>query len=139
MNTQSALDCRPSVQTLPLVAAQQLVLERARGGDRLSIVAADGQVRAMIEISADGAVLRLGGEKLTIQTEGALAIDAQRVAIHARQGMALTTGGDLVLRADGDVHSNARVQNITADLGDVKIKANDDVRLNGERVRSNCT
>jgi uncharacterized protein (DUF2345 family) len=123
---------------MALTASQQLVLERGPGGDRLSIVGPQGKLRAMIEISADGAVLRLGGDNLTIQTEGALAIDAQRVAIHAREGMALTTGGDLVLQADRDLYSTARIQNITADLGDVMIQANDDVRLNGERVRSNC-
>jgi uncharacterized protein (DUF2345 family) len=138
MSTQLEPVVRPNVQTIALTASQQLVLERGAGGDRLSIVGAQGEVRAMIEISADGAVLRLGGDKLTIRAEGALAIDAQRIAIHAREGMALTTGGDLVLQADRDLYSNARAQNITADLGDVKIRANDDVRLNGERVRSNC-
>ena len=34
--------------------------------------------------------------------------------------------------------TSARAQAITARLGDVSVKANDDVRLNGERVRLNC-
>jgi hypothetical protein len=34
--------------------------------------------------------------------------------------------------------SQARIQNITAVLGNVNVKANDDVRMNGERVRMNC-
>jgi len=36
------------------------------------------------------------------------------------------------------MHSLARVQNIKADLGNVNVTANDDVSINGERVRVNC-
>ena len=42
------------------------------------------------------------------------------------------------VEAVGDVKSAGRSQEIVADLGDVRVKANDDVRLNGERVRCNC-
>ena len=38
----------------------------------------------------------------------------------------------------GDLETYARVQHHTATLGNVNIRANDDVRLNGERVRMNC-
>jgi hypothetical protein len=42
------------------------------------------------------------------------------------------------LQASGDLHSEARIQNVTATLGDVNVRANDDVKLSGERVRVNC-
>jgi hypothetical protein len=38
----------------------------------------------------------------------------------------------------GDIHSEACSQKITAHLGNVDIKANDDVTLDGERIRMNC-
>ena len=42
------------------------------------------------------------------------------------------------LTAAGDLTTQGRTQTIVADLGDVKVKANDDVCLNGERVLVNC-
>lgn len=48
------------------------------------------------------------------------------------------TEGDLKLQVAGDLHSEARVQNVTATLGDVNVRANDDVKMIGERIRMNC-
>ena len=36
------------------------------------------------------------------------------------------------------IQDNAMKSAVTADLGNVNVKANDDVRINGERVRVNC-
>jgi hypothetical protein len=32
----------------------------------------------------------------------------------------------------------ARIQNITAELGNVNLQANDDVKIDGERILMNC-
>lgn len=42
------------------------------------------------------------------------------------------------LGPEGDIATRAREQVIEARLGDVRVKANDDVKLNGERIRLNC-
>jgi hypothetical protein len=90
-----------------------------------------------VAITADGPVLRFEGG-LALQTDGPLAIDAEQVTLHGRQGVAISSGGDAWIQVEGDLHSNARIQNITADLGNVNVKANDDVKINGERVKVNC-
>ena len=61
-----------------------------------------------------------------------------RVAIHGRRDVSISSGGDATVEAAGDLETFARAQHHTANLGNVNIRANDDVRLNGERVRMNC-
>ncbi len=127
-----------TIQTLSLVGKQKLVLERRPGQNVLQIISSEGQVTLTVQITPAGPVLRFEGSGLMIQTAGALAIDAECVAIHGREGLALTSGGDAKISVAGDLDTEARIQNITAFLGNVNVKANDDVKLNGERVMMNC-
>ncbi|MGB5986492.1 MAG: hypothetical protein WBG37_14395 [Desulfobacterales bacterium] len=75
---------------------------------------------------------------LEIHAGGNLSIDAKSIAINGREKLAHRSSGDLEIQAEGDLRSAARAQEITADLGNVDIKANDDVTLDGERIRMNC-
>lgn len=125
-------------QTVELVADQRLVIEYHHHSNVLNIVGSDEQISLSIHVTEDGPVMRIGGNTLTIQTEGSLSIDAKKVSIHSREGTSLTTSGNFEIQAAGDIHSNARIQTITANLGSVDIKANDDVKLKGERIRLNC-
>jgi hypothetical protein len=126
------------VQTVPLVAGQHLLIEQLPERNLLQIVGPDGQARFSLEITRDGPVLRFDRGGLTIRAAGPLAIDAEAVAIHGREGVAITSGGDALIAARGDLESRARIQNLTAVLGNVNIRANDDVKLDGERIRMNC-
>jgi hypothetical protein len=126
-------------RTLPLVANQTLVLERTDDGNLLTIVGADGQVRLSVQITPAGPILRLEGSGLMIQTTGDLAIDAQRIALHGREGVAISSGANASIQVAGELTTEARSQNISAVLGDVSVHANDDVKLNGERVKLNCS
>jgi len=129
---------RPDAHDIELVGGQRLVVEHHSTGDIIQIVAGDGRMGMRIRVTPAGALLELEGMDLKIQTAGDLAIEADRLALHGRSSVAVTTGGDAILYAAGDMHSRARVQNITADLGNVNVTANDDVSINGERVRVNC-
>ena len=125
-------------QTVELVASQKLVIERHDGWDVLTIVGAGGGAALSIHVTERGAELEIGGGDLTLRTRGELSIDARKVSLHGREGVALTTGGDMAIHAEGDMRSSARAHEITADLGDVDVRANDDVKLDGERIRMNC-
>lgn len=125
-------------ERLALIGGQQLVLERGATRNVLTIVRADGMVALSVHLTAAGPVLRVEGAALEIHAQGDLALSAGRVSIHGREHLALTSGGDVQLHGEGDLHSEARIQNITAALGNVNVKANDDVKLNGERVMMNC-
>jgi len=124
--------------TLPLVADQRLVVAEQPQGNLLQLVGADGVVTLSIHVTEEGPVLHVAGSALKILAEGSLAIDAQTVALYGREGLSLSTGGDVVIEAEGDLRSRARTQQMTATLGDVDIYANDDVKLDGERIRMNC-
>jgi hypothetical protein len=122
---------------VPLAGQHQLVVDRRpdrslvhlRGGAGISLT---------IEITASGPVLRFQGPALAIDAGGALAISAETIAIHARQGLQLSAGGDARVAVGGDLEVTAAAQALRARLGDVAVRANDDVTLNGARVLLNC-
>jgi len=124
--------------TLALAHGQTLAVETDPAGSVIRLVGADGQMTLTVHITPAGPVLQFGGAGLAIQADGDLAVSARRLVLHGREEVTVCTDGDLTVRATGDLHSSARIQNLTAELGNVNVKANDDVRLNGERVMVNC-
>lgn len=125
-------------QTVELVASQKLVIERHDGCNVLTIVGSGGSAPLSIRITERGAELEIGGNDLALRTRGELSIEARKVSLHGREGVAVTTGGDVAICAEGEMRSRARAHEITADRGDVDVRANDDVKLDGERIRMNC-
>ena len=125
-------------QTIELIGDRQLVVEHRPAENVLQIVGADGRVSLSIHITPAGPVLRFEGSGLIVQTAGALEIDAQRVLIQGREGVAIASGGDAVIQVAGALSLQADAQQLTARLGDIEIRANDDVAVNGERIRMNC-
>ena len=114
---------------LALQNGRQLLVSHSDGCDRLEIIGADGRPVLTLELGPAGPVLRLEGD-LTLQTGGDLRLKARNLAFEAT--------GEFHVQAGGDLHATARQHHITADLGNVNVRANDDVRLNGERVMVNC-
>lgn len=107
-----------------------LHIDSVGDGHTLRLVGPGGGQRLEIAITPQGPVLRLGGN-LRVELTGDLAVEARRIALHGREGLALSSGADGSVQVVGDLA-------VTADLGDVSIRANDDVRIDGERVRMNC-
>jgi len=128
----------PKDQIVELTGRHRLLVERDPGGDIVRFLNPSGTVTLSVSLTENGAVLRFEGASLVLQAAGNLAIEAEQLRLHGRTGVSLSTGGDLSLQATGDLHSEARIQNVTATLGDVNVRANDDVKLSGERVRVNC-
>jgi uncharacterized protein (DUF2345 family) len=127
-----------AVQVVDLRGDRHLFIDQGLQEDRLVITGADGRVSLTITVTDQGPVLHLEGAGLMIRTDGNLAINAKSLAIHGRDGIALTSGGDAHICVDGDLTTRARIQNITAELGNVNVQANDDVRIDGERILMNC-
>ena len=126
---------RPSV--LELSGGQTLVIDRTADGETLELVSPDGVVQLVVDVTPTGPVLRFDSS-LRIQASGALELDAARVAIRGTDGVTIESGTDVRIVARGDLDTEARVQHITARTGNVELKANDDVKLKGERIRLNC-
>lgn len=126
----------PTVARLRLGSCE-VVIERTETGGVLRLVAADGAQPLEIEVGPRGPLLRLRAG-IGIVVDGPISLSAQAVALTAREEISLNSGGGIALRADGDVTSEGRDNTIVARLGDVAIRANDDVRVNGERIKLNC-
>ena len=63
---------------------------------------------------------------------------AEEISLTARHELKLQSEGTMALQASGDMSIDAEAHSISARMGDVKIKANDDVIALGERIRMNC-
>jgi hypothetical protein len=125
-------------QAVELSGEQRLLVCRHDDGDRVQFIDRNGKLTLTVIVSEHGTVLRFEGASVAVQASGELSIEAERLSLHGRSGTAITSGGELTLQASGDLHSTARCQSVVATLGDVRLQANDDVKLSGERVRMNC-
>ena len=143
----SSLDMNPkchndptdsAVTSLQLVGNQQLTVEKRERYNLIRIHGAQGKVSLTIEVSETGPVLRFDGVALAIETAGALSVDAETISLHGRQGVTVSSGRNAAIQVSGDLETSARIQNIRAELGNVNVTANDDIRLVGERVLLNC-
>ena len=114
-----------------------LEIRREDGTDLVTLLAPDGRACLSIEVGEGGPVLRLEGAA-TLRLGGALRVDAERLELHGRSGVALTSGGAMEVSAEGDLVTQGLRQRITSSRGDVQVEANDDLRLDGERVLVNC-
>lgn len=122
---------------LECVGGQRLLVERGAQEDLLTLVSSSGDIVFSVRITPSGPVLRFESG-LRIEASGALEFSGKSLELSGEEGVNIRSGGDATIHAVGDLSSTARIQNLTARLGNVNLKANDDVRLIGERVRLNC-
>ncbi|HEY0134349.1 MAG TPA: hypothetical protein VGB85_09725 [Nannocystis sp.] len=134
-----------AVQRLALSSGYSVESNESLSEGVLSIKAPDGRVFLKITLGADGPMVELQSASLSVAARGELTLDCQKLAINAAEGVAIRSGGDIVQVAQGDVRvvaggvidSEGHAQNLRARRGDVQLTANDDVALDGERVRLN--
>ena len=127
---------RPLGEDIKLPGGQRVVL-KSDGQDSIIRVEAAGTVLVSMRITDQGAEL-LFEDGLQMRSQGKLTLDGDQVTIRAREELHLESGGEASITATGDLHTEARIQNIRATLGNVNLKANDDVKLRGERILLNC-
>jgi hypothetical protein len=100
------------------------------GGELVTIRDPAGQVELEVRLTEAGPVLRFDAAQLELRAAGRIRADCESLEI--------VTTGDAALHVGGDLSTRARITDITSTRGDVRVRANDDVRLNGERVKLNC-
>ncbi|WP_133512696.1 hypothetical protein [Candidatus Thiosymbion oneisti] len=107
--------------SLPLVGQQTLVIENDARGNRLRILDPHGQVTLSVEVAEAGRPVLRFDSGLQIRTEGHLEFEAQGVAIRGRDEVRIESG------ADAHIHA----------AGNLNLKGNGDVELQGKQVRVN--
>ena len=132
-------------QRLSLAGGQTLVLTRSGHSigplpaeDLLQIIGPQGRPSVIIRVGEHGTSVELAGGPVVLSVDGDLRIEADRLQLHARDRLSLSSGHDAELVVEESLTTIAKRQSVTSTRGDVRILANDDVRLDGERIRMNC-
>lgn len=97
-----------------------------------------GGISLQITMTDQGPLLQMNSAVLNISAEQKLSLSAEEVDIHAKKQLNLRSDGEMTEAIAGDKSSTAEAYDHTARLGDFQVKANDDIKLNGERVKLNC-
>jgi hypothetical protein len=138
MNATEENTARAAGRVLDLAYRHKLVIEQTPTSSSLTIVGRHGCPALVVHVTENGPVVRMESASLKIEVEGELSLTSDRLTVHGRESLSLTSGGDITIGTPGDLSSEARTQKLTAHLGNVDIKANDDVTMHGERIRMNC-
>jgi len=106
--------------------------------DRLQLQEADGTTYLTIRVGKGGTVLELGGGPVALNVEDDLSISSRRLRLHGREEVTITSDADVKVAAQENASIRAKRQEIVSTRGDLKARANDDVIIDGERIRMNC-
>ena len=60
-----------------------------------------------IRITEDGPVLSLRGVRLEIEAADQIAVNCREFALHARDGVRLSSGGDVEVRSDAEIRTRS--------------------------------
>jgi|GEM_PF-1536340 len=129
----------PKQEILEFKHNNRLLISREQAQDTVQVLHPSGEVQITIKMTEQGPVISLSGDIIEIEAKEKFTIKSPVIDLKASEEIKLTSEGDLHTNVKRDSFNTARIQHITADLGNVNIKANDDVRLDGERVKLNCT
>ncbi len=129
----------------PLKKGHALAIINENDCEVVQVRNAKGIALFSISISDEATTLTIEAENIELKASNKIAIAADVVQITATSEVFMKSQGDLMQAVDGDTmmitqgdkQDVARIQNITSALGDVNIKANDDVKLKGERIKLN--
>ncbi len=131
---------------LRLASGRRAEFAREGADDLLTVSAADGRVELRVRFTEAGPVLSFEAAGLKLASVGEVAVECDRFRVEAREAVELRSGGsiestaegDAVTRAGGTARVEGRAVEVRSRRGDVDLKANDDVRLRGERIKLNC-
>jgi hypothetical protein len=135
-------------QVIELARNQTLVITRARtqpappseqpGDDCLRLLNSQGATTLTIRLTAAGPVVEISGGSMALKVDGDLAIAARRLLLHGSEAVSISSDADTRIVAGQNLVTQGRRQEITATHGDARVYANDDVKIDGERIRMNC-
>jgi len=104
-----------------------------------------GEVELTVRFTEAGPVLNFSAAAVNLQTPGELKIDCGKLKVNSADAIELSSAGDMVQVVNGDANTHiqgkslfeAHTVNVKSRRGNINVKANDDVCIDGERVKLN--
>ena len=134
---------RDSTTSISLPGGRSIALT----DDKRALRIADqhGVIELEIELSETGPIVRARAAALHVETSGPLSLGCERFELRAREGIRMTSDGDLTASVGGDLDCRAgrharwegQSVRVRASRGEAQLEATDDVRIDGERISLN--
>lgn len=123
-------------------SGRRVTLESDGEVDTLRIEAPSGELELTVVLTADGPVLRVSGASVELAATKTLKMSCETLAIETSADVAINVGGDLkesvsgshTVEVSGASSLEAHRVSVASRLGSTEIRANDDVRIDGERI-----
>ncbi len=114
-------------------------LRRADHGpdEVLELITPDGPLCLTIRLAKDGPAVEIHGAELHLHAQQRLRLEGEHVEVVAHKQLDLRSEGPIQQSAAGTVTSTAFEHQIEATHGEIRLTANDDVAVEGERIRLN--
>lgn len=128
-----------------LPSGRKLEVQTDADADVLRFRASSGECVLTIHLTDAGPVVRVGAAAVEVRAATRLSLECEEFELRAAKNAAIEVGGDLVERVGGsanrivrgDVTFQAQHARMEARPGGIELRANDDVRVTGERVLLN--
>lgn len=114
----------------PTAGGRTVRLSREPESDLLHVEAPDGRVEMEIRFTDDGPVLRFPSAALRMETDQDVELACRDFRVRAR--------GEVELEAGETARVEGHGVEVESRRADVRIRANDNVRVDGERILLNC-
>ncbi len=132
------------VEPVSFKSGNSLLINREK--EELTILGRNQQIQMVISMKDDALTVNVTARQLNINAMDELNLSARKINIEAAEQVSIRTTGNLVqkvsnnssLEVGGTNKSIAMEQKLVAKLGNVEIKANDDIVIEGERIKLNC-
>ena len=134
----------PSQETV-FATGRQVTLAQQGEEDQLIVTNPEGEIELSVRFTSTGPVLNFSSASIRMKTPGLIDMDCGQLKIRAKNGIDLKTEGNFEQQIEGQnivrcqrgsIHEAGSVT-LRAQKGDVRLKANDDVKIDGERVLLN--
>lgn len=144
VNILPDIEKQSGISLIKLSAGNTLVVDQVV--NELKLFSRNLQLQLAISIKEEGLIVNIDASQLNINSTNEINLKSKKINIEASEQINIKTSGNLVQEVGKDCLTEisgtnkniAQVQKITASLGNIDMKANDDVRLDGESVKLNC-
>ena len=136
-NTKKPLPLEPE-RKVRLASGRFAAFSAVGKDDHLVVTSPEGRIEMSVRFTETGPVLGFEAAAIQLKSAGEVAVQCNTFKVEAAKKIQVSTDGDMVQNIGGKVHVEAHSVNIQSKRGNVDVKANDDVRLLGERIKLNC-